>query len=59
MAWSLPGAMFSGFFSPFLYGGFVNWASILFTTVSFIPGDIVLGAIAAVVAMRVARILGQ
>jgi hypothetical protein len=59
LSWSLPGVMYSGFFSPFLYGGFVNWASILFTTVSFIPGDIVLGAIAAVVAMRVARILGQ
>lgn len=58
--WSIPdNVMYSGFFSPFLYGGTVSWAKIVFNFGAAIPGNVVFGVIAAYIAIRVAKVLGQ
>lgn len=58
--WAIPdNVMYSGFFSPFLYGGVVNWQTITFNFGAAIPGNIVFGVIAAYIAVRVSTVLGQ
>lgn len=59
ISWAIPDPIFySAFFSPFLYGGTVNLARVLFHLVQFIPGDIVAGVVAALIAQRLVRALG-
>lgn len=58
--WAIPeSVLYNGFFNPFLYGGTVNWQSIIFSFFASIPGNLVLGGIAAMIAVRVSRVLGQ
>ena len=58
--WTLPGTFFfTGFFAPLLYGGFVNWQALIFSFAASIPGDVAFGIIAALIASRVGRVLGQ
>ena len=58
--WSFPDPFFyKAFFGPLLYGSFVNWQTILFGFAESIPGDIIFGAIAGLIALRVARVIGQ
>ncbi len=60
LTWATPDSiMYAGFFSPLLYGGIVNWSKILFSFVAFIPGDVLFGIIAGLLAARIARVLGQ
>ncbi|MEM3324248.1 MAG: hypothetical protein QW494_07470 [Metallosphaera sp.] len=59
-SWSIPDPIFySAFFSPFIYGSYVNWSHILFNLVAFIPGDVIIGAIGAILAVRIAKAVGQ
>lgn len=46
---------YSGFISPFLYGGVVDWGRIAFNIVQFIPMDVIVGIIAALAALRISR----
>ena len=58
--WAIPdNILYAGFFSPFLYGGIVNWQKIIFSFGASIPGNIVFGIIAAFIAVRVSKVLGQ
>ncbi|MGP6220371.1 hypothetical protein [Caldiplasma sukawensis] len=58
--WAFPDPFFyRAFFGPFLYGSIVNWSKILFTFAESIPGDIVFGALAGIIAKRVSRVLGS
>ncbi|AKA48192.1 hypothetical protein IX51_02715 [uncultured archaeon] len=58
--WTIPdNVIYAGFFSPFLYGGIVNWQKIAFNFGAALPGNIVFGVIAAFIAIRVTRVLGQ
>lgn len=58
--WAIPeNILYSGFFNPFLYGGVVNWQSMIFSLGAAIPGNIVFGIIAAYIAVRVSTVLGQ
>ncbi|BCS93318.1 hypothetical protein [Metallosphaera javensis (ex Sakai et al. 2022)] len=59
-SWAIPDPIFySAFFSPFLYGSYVNWAHVLFNLGAFIPGDVVMGIIGGLLAIRVVRAVGQ
>lgn len=54
--WSLPGSFFYiGFFYPFLYGAFLGWQAVLFDFFSYLPGSIIVGALAGLAAQRIAR----
>jgi hypothetical protein len=54
--WSFCDPLFyTAFFSPFLYGSFVNWSKVIFTIVAFIPGDIIVGILAGLAALRISR----
>lgn len=56
LSWSFSDTVFySGFFSPLLFGAVVNWARIIALIVQFIPGDIIIGIIAALAALRISR----
>lgn len=58
--WAFPDPFFyKAFFGPFLYGSIVNWQTILVSFVEAIPGNIVFGIIAGLIALRVTRVLGQ
>ncbi len=58
--WAFPGSFFyNGFFGPFLYGSIVNWQAILIGFAESIPGNVIFGGIAGLIALRVARVLGQ
>lgn len=58
--WAIPdNVLYAGFFNPFLYGGIVNWQSIIFSFWASVPGNIVFGIIAALIAVRVSKVLGQ
>ena len=58
--WAIPdNVLYAGFFSPFLYGGVVNWESIRFGFFAALPGNIIFGIIAGFIAVRVSRVLGQ
>jgi len=58
-AWAIPDPIFySGFFGPFLYAYAPNWAHILFHLVAFIPGDVLVGAIAGLIALRIVKAVG-
>ncbi len=46
---------YSGFFNPFLYAATVNWGKILFSIAAFIPGDIIVGILAGLAALRVSK----
>jgi hypothetical protein len=58
--WSIPGSFFYiGFFSPFLYGGIVSWAAVLFDFYSYLPGyAFIFGPLAGLASRRVARAIG-
>ncbi len=54
--WSFPGSFFYiGFFYPFLYGAFLGWQAVFFDFFSYLPGSIIVGAIAGLAAQRIAR----
>ena len=54
--WSLPDPLlWEGFLRPFIYGGLVNWSKIEFDILTSFPFTTVVGAIAALTSMRVAR----
>lgn len=54
--WSLPGSFFYiGFFYPFLYGAFLGWQAVFFDFFSYLPGAIIVGALAGLAAQRIAR----
>ena len=58
--WAIPdNVLYAGFFSPFLYGGIVNWQSISFGFFASLPGNIIFGVIAGFIAVRVSTVLGQ
>ncbi len=58
LMWAFPDPIFySAFFKPLLYGAVVNWQKIIFGLVASIPGDVILGILAALAANRVARVL--
>ncbi|MGP6207871.1 hypothetical protein ACNF42_07595 [Cuniculiplasma sp. SKW3] len=58
--WAFPDPFFyKGFFGPFLYGSIVNWQKILISFYEAIPGNIILGIIAGLIALRVSRVLVQ
>ncbi|MEM0118763.1 MAG: hypothetical protein QXV32_10005 [Conexivisphaerales archaeon] len=60
LLFSFPDPLFyDGFFAPFLTGGYVNWQTIFFLLSAFIPGGVIVGGFAGVVANRIARALGQ
>jgi hypothetical protein len=50
---------YSGFFSPFISGGIVSWQTIYTVLAAYLISGIPAGAIAAVIANRVSRALGQ
>ncbi|TRM80763.1 hypothetical protein DJ522_08305 [Sulfolobus sp. F3] len=47
------------FFRPFLYGAIVNWQTVTFDLIAFIPGDVIITIIAGLLALRVSRAVGQ
>ncbi|QKQ99000.1 hypothetical protein GWK48_00060 [Metallosphaera tengchongensis] len=47
------------FFRPFLYGSVVNWQTVQFDLLAAIPGNVVFVTIGALLAIRVARAVGQ
>ncbi|AWR97922.1 hypothetical protein DFR86_10490 [Acidianus sulfidivorans JP7] len=58
--WAFPDPLFyDGFFKPFLYGGYVDWGKIIFNIEAFLPGDIIMGIIAGILAIIIARAVGQ
>lgn len=58
--WAFPDPLFYyGFFRPFLYGGYVNWDRIIFLIEAYLPGDIIMGIIAGILAIILARAVGQ
>lgn len=59
-AWAFPHPFFyKGFLGPFLYGSIVNWQKILISFYEAIPGNIIIGIIAGMIALRVTRVLIQ
>lgn len=60
LLWAIPeSVLYNGFFNPFLYGGVVNWQTIIFSFAASIPGNVVFGILAAYIAVRVSTVLGQ
>ncbi len=58
--WAIPdNVIYNGFFNPLLYGGIVNWEKIRFSWFAAIWGDMIFGIIAAFIAVRVSKVLGQ
>ncbi|BCU67613.1 hypothetical protein HS7_10500 [Sulfolobales archaeon HS-7] len=56
LLWAIPDPIFyDAFFRPFLYGAVVSWAKVIFTIEAFIPGDVIMGAIAGIIANRIQR----
>ncbi len=51
--------LYRAFFSPFLYGGVVDWAKVFFDLVAFIPGDLVIGVLAALASVRIVKAIGH
>ncbi|BFI75293.1 hypothetical protein [Sulfurisphaera ohwakuensis] len=57
--WSLPDPLlWEGFLRPFMYGGIVNWDKIGFDILMSFPFTIIVGAIAALTSVKVARAIG-
>jgi hypothetical protein len=57
--WAIPEPVFySGFIAPFLYGGVVDWAAIIFGILAFIPSALIIGAIGGVITRRIVRAVG-
>jgi len=55
-SWSFSDPLFySAFFGPLLYGSTVNWARIIVTIAQFIPGDIIVGILAGLAALRISK----
>ena len=46
---------YDAFFNPLLYGSTVNWGSILFGLGASIPGNIIVGILAALAALRISK----
>ncbi|EQD31803.1 hypothetical protein B1B_17977, partial [mine drainage metagenome] len=58
--WAVPEPLFySGFIAPFLYGGVVDWAAILFGIIAFIPSALIIGAIGGMITLRIVKAVGQ
>ena len=58
--WAIPSPiLYSGFFGPFIHGYAPNWEQITFKFLAYIPGDVAMGAIAAVLANRIVKAVGQ
>ncbi len=51
--------LYRAFFSPFLYGGVVDWGKVYFDLFAFIPGDIVIGVLAALASVRIVKAIGH
>ena len=57
--WAIPDPIFyEGFFGPFIYAYAPNWAHNLFHLIAFIPGDVIIGAIAGLVSLRIVKAVG-
>ena len=57
--WSLPDPLlWEGFLRPFIYGGIVNWGKIGFDILTSFPFTTVVGVVAALTSVRVARAIG-
>ncbi len=48
-----------GFFRPLISGAIVNWATIQFDFLAFIPGDVIIGILGALAGQRIAKAVGQ
>ncbi|NON61539.1 hypothetical protein, partial [Acidianus sp. RZ1] len=60
LLWAIPDPIFyRAFFSPFIYGGYVDWGRVIFDLIAYIPGDIVIGIIAALISIRIAKAVGS
>ncbi len=46
-----------GFFAPIIFGFVPDQARVMFLLISYIPGDVVIGAISALIATRVAKVV--
>ncbi len=58
--WAVPEPLFySGFIAPFLYGGVVDWAAIIFSILAFIPSAIITGAIGGIITLRIVKAVGH
>ncbi len=51
--------LYRAFFSPLLYGGVVSWAKVAFNLETALPGNIIIGALAALAAVRIVKAVGQ
>lgn len=49
---------YDGFFGPLVSGAVVNWASITFKFLTYIPWNIIAVFLAGIVARRIAKVLG-
>ncbi|WP_168064256.1 hypothetical protein [Sulfolobus sp. S-194] len=50
--------LWKGFLRPFMYGGIVNWDKIGFDILTSFPFTTMVGAIATLISVRVARAIG-
>ncbi|BFH73984.1 hypothetical protein SJAV_19280 [Sulfurisphaera javensis] len=58
--WAIPDPIFyDGFIGPFIYAYAPNWAKITFHLEAFIPGDVVFGIIASILALRIVKAVGH
>lgn len=48
-----------GFFRPLISGAIVNWATIQFDFLAFIPGHVVIGILGTLAGQRIAKAVGQ
>ena len=60
LLWAIPDPIFYyAFFRPLIYGAIVNWQYAIFHLIAFIPGDIIIGIIAAITSLRIVKAVGQ
>ncbi|MEM0139775.1 MAG: hypothetical protein QXZ44_04095 [Ferroplasma sp.] len=58
--WAFPDPLFyKGFIDPFLYGGIVDWETIVFDIAAAIPAAIILGAVGGLITLRIVKAVGQ
>jgi hypothetical protein len=56
LLWAFPDPLFYlAFFRPLISGAVVDWSRIIFDIEAFIPGDVIMGAVAGIIAGRVQR----
>lgn len=58
--WTIPdNVIYAGFFNPLIFGAIVSWQKISFNFEAALVGNMIFGVIAAFIAIRVAKVLGQ